>query len=199
MPSRPLVEREDHRAVLDGDRDAAVLGVRHEPRPDPPEVPDAVRDALVAVPAHERAHDRDAQLVRRDDDALEMVVRGLPLARIRVVVGVVGERGDLEPVPVEHVADALYVELRDVDVTDPRVSPALAAHRGPARDLQHLEPVSGGPGRDLLQRESREGGGQESQLHGSTSVSTSTHRRSASDRATASPRTFPACPSSKVG
>ena len=81
----------------------------------------------------------------------------------------------------------------------PRVSPALAARRGPARDLQHLEPVSGGPGRDLLQRESREGGGQESQLHGSTSVSTSTHRRSASDRATASPRTFPACPSSKVG
>ena len=123
-----------------------------------------------------------------------------PLARIRVeVVGVVGERGDLEPVPVEHVADALHVELLDVDVTDPayrRRSPPAAGQHATSSISNPFPAAQAG---DLLQRESREGGGQESQLHGSTSVSTSTHRRSASDRATASPRTFPACPSSKVG
>jgi hypothetical protein len=123
-------------------------------------------------------------------------VRGLALAVVRLeVVRVVRERGELEVVPFEHAADAVGIEVLHVDVRDAGVAAPLAARRRPARDLEHLEPLGRRPVGHLLEREIRERGGQQSELHGVTSA----HRCSRDERPTASARTFSTWPARKVG
>src|SRR6478735_588016 len=192
----PLVPAEDHRAVLDRDAHAFPFGVRDEPRPHLPELAEVVRDVLRRVAPDERADRGHAEPRRCVHHLPQVGIRVAPFARVGMeVVRVVGERGDLEPVPVEDVAHLAHVEPGDVDVRDPGVAAALASRRGPARDLEHLEPVGGRPRRDALETHAREGSRQETKLQ----AGTSTQRRSALDRAIASPRTLAQCPSAKVG
>ncbi len=130
--ARPLVPAEDHRAVLDRDRDAAALRVVDEPRPHLAELAQVVRHVLRLVAADERAHGRDAEGRGRVDHLPQVRVGRATLAGVGMeVVRVVRERGDLEPVPVEDVPHLARVEPLDVDVRDARRS-AAARRRLPA-------------------------------------------------------------------
>src|SRR2546426_1314725 len=111
------------------------------------------------------------------------------------VVRVVRERGDLEPVLPERLVYLGRIEGLDVDVRHAGVAARFAAISRPARDLERLEALRCGPGGDLGEREIREGGGQEPELH----VGTFSHRPAAALRATASPITFSRRPAAKLG
>jgi hypothetical protein len=111
------------------------------------------------------------------------------------VVGVVGESGDRKPMSVHDPVHAVGIERLDVDVRDPRVAAPLAAAGRPAGDLERLESFAGGPLGHSLQRQVGKCRRQQAELH----VVTSTHRRSRSLSATASPSTFSQCPSANVG
>ena len=105
VPAWPLVLAEDHRAVLDRDLHALLARVADEVGPDAAEALEVLRQRPVLVVADERADDLDAERGRRVDDLAQMAVDLLAVPVVRVeVVRVVGERGDLEPVPVEDVA-----------------------------------------------------------------------------------------------
>ena len=159
-----------------------------EARPHAPELAEAVRDVLRLVATHEGADDGNFERCRRVDDLLQVRVRRASLGGIGVqVVRVVGERGDLEPVLVEHSPHRAGIEARDVDVGRARVATSLGARCGPARDFEHLEAFARGPGSDLGERSAGERSGEQSEFH---VRGTSTQRRSRLDSATASQRTF---------
>jgi hypothetical protein len=192
----PLVVREDHRAVLDRDPYAVTRCVRDELRPHGTEPLEVLRQRAVLVVADERADGRDAEPRCGVDDLPQVTVHLCAMRVVGVeVVRVVRERRDLEPVPVEEVSHLARVERVDVDVRHAGVAPPLARARRPARDLQRPEAVFRAPARDLLQRQLRERRRQQAELH----VSTSTHRCSRSDAATASASTFSTWPARNVG
>jgi hypothetical protein len=136
-PARPLVLTEDHRAVLDRDLHAALVGVPDEIGPDTGETFEILRKRPVLVVSDERADDLHSELLRRIDHLQEMAIHLFAMLVLRVeVVRVVREGRDLEPVAVEHVADRGGVERVDVDVRDSRVASPLSPTRRPARNLE---------------------------------------------------------------
>ena len=155
------------------------------------------------VAADESADDPDLQALRGFDDAAEMVIRGLARGTVGVeVVRVVGERGDLEVVAREQLANGLGVEVLDVDVTHPGITAPLARARRPACDLERLEGALVRPARDLLQARIGEGGGEQPELQFATPTErrpTSVQRCSRELSATASQTSIASCPSANVG
>src|SRR4029077_12702798 len=93
-------------AVLDRDPYAVLARVTDQGRPHALEVLEALRHRAPLVAADKRADSRDPQPLRRLDDAAQMVVGSLPGVAVGVeVVGVVGERRDLEGAAAGAVAD----------------------------------------------------------------------------------------------
>ena len=169
VAERPLVAREQHRAVLDRDLDALGARAVDHRGPDLGERPQVLGQRALGIGAHERADDLDAEQRGGVDDAAEMRVDLGAVLRIGVqVVGVVGERGDLEAAGSEQLVDRRRpggVEVLDVDVRDAGVAPLLAAADRPAGDLERLEGARARPVGDLLEREVGEGSGQEAEFH----------------------------------
>ena len=86
---------EQHRAVLDGDLPAVVLGERDDVRPDAEGLLPVRVLVLRAVGAHERVDQRDVHRLGRGDDVLEVADDLGAMGRVRVErVRVVAEAGD---------------------------------------------------------------------------------------------------------
>src|SRR5689334_4018840 len=75
--ARPLVAREQHRAILDGDADAVIFGETDEIRPDGAETGPIVLDRARPIASDEGADHGNVQLLRALNDALEMGDAGL--------------------------------------------------------------------------------------------------------------------------
>src|SRR6188508_712237 len=214
VAARPLVVREEHRAVLERDLHALVVGEFHDVGPDAQRLFPVVVEVLGSVTTHERVDERDAHLPRRDHHRLEVVrdllaMLGVGMERVRVVA----EAGDRQPLGRELVDDlrGLVVgQVLDVDVARASVAPRRSGRLRPAGDLEDLEVGAGRPVGDVHQRRIRERGGQEAELHASVSTgaaldeagadrSTSTQRPSRALRAIASPTSISSWPSAKVG
>ena len=97
MAARPFVVAEQHRAVLDGDLSAVVLGERHDVRPDPLGLLPVGVLVLRAVRAHEGVDVGHAHRLGGSDDVLQVAddlgaMLGVRMKRVRVIA----EAGDGE-------------------------------------------------------------------------------------------------------
>jgi hypothetical protein len=158
-------------------------------------LPDEVRG--IKVEAEVRRRNRIEHLVPECDSHAERL-RGVDdFEQVRVhlfavcgvwmeVIRVVRERRDLQSVPTEQFAHRVRVE-RVHDVSDARVTPALAAGSGPTRS-RACRSLPTPPSSQPRRASGRERSSQEPELHPSTS--TSIHRLSRELSAIASPRTF---------
>ena len=125
---------------------------------------------LGLVRTDEGVDNRDLHQGGRRDDLVEVVahrctVVGILMEGIRVVA----EPGDLDPLVGEPTHDLIGLPLGqsvDVDVADAAVASGGALVGRPATHLEHREAVGGAPVGDVAERCVREGGGQESELHG---------------------------------
>src|SRR5947207_2819157 len=216
LAARPFVGRKDHWAVLDDDRHAMLARKASEIGPDLADFLEVVGDRPVLVATDERPDEPDAEGLGGQDDLAQVVVRvGAHLGVGIEVVRVVGQRADLEAVPLEQLPDLLrtrLVELVDVDVTHARVTTAIAGQHRPARDLERLESLARGPPRQLLQVEAFQGGRHQPELHSAVTPcgvaaatperedcrSTSTQRAARALSATASPTSISSWPSANV-
>src|SRR6476661_1166205 len=90
VPTRPFVVAEQHRAVLERDLHALVVGEGHDVRPDAERLLPVVIEVLGAITAHERVDERDTHPPGGDHDVLEVgddvcAVLGIGMERVRVV------------------------------------------------------------------------------------------------------------------
>ena len=168
-PTWPLVVAEQHRAVLEGDPASVVLRVADDVRPDAQGLRPVVVLILRAVTAHERIHQRDVHQLGRVDHLLEVRDDRRPVLRVRMErIRVEAEAGDREALGLDLCPDIPGLrrrQVRDVDMAGARVPARRAVAPRPARDLEDLEALRGGPLRHFRQRGLRERGGQEAELH----------------------------------
>ena len=108
LPAGPLVVGEEHRAVFDADLDAVFLGELDDRRPDLGVLFQVLRDGLVLVLADEGADHRDFQQRGGLDHLLQVTDDRFAVLSVRVQrVGIISQRGDGQPVAVQHLADVL--------------------------------------------------------------------------------------------
>src|SRR6187401_202595 len=173
VAARPLVVAEQHRAVLEGQLPAVVVGEADDVGPDAQRLLPVVVRVLRAVRAHERVDERDVHRLRGGDDVAEVTDDLLAVHRIRVErVGVVAEAGNVQapgPDASRQLGGLTRALVGDVDVAGPGISPARAGRPRPAGDLDALEAVAGGPVDDLVEWGIGEGSGQQAQPHQTTS------------------------------
>ncbi len=169
VAARPLVVREQHRAVLERDPASVVLRIADDVRPDAERLLPVLVLVLRTVTAHEGVDERDVHLLGRVDDELEVADDGRAVGGVRVQrVRVEAQAGDGEALALDLGADLRGLvrgQVGDVDVARAGIPAGVAGRAGPAGDLEDLEPRAGGPVGHLHQRGLRERGGQEAELH----------------------------------
>ena len=166
LAAGPLVVGEEHRAVLDPDAHAFLLGVADQRPPDLEEPGPVGVDRQRGVSPHEGIHDPDPQLGRGVDD-LEQVrdrhVRLGPIGRQRVrIVSQSRDRHAGTGRQVTQPSD--IVGARHVQVRHPRIA-TLGASRRPAHQLDAREPLLGGEPHHLFGGIFRQDRRDESEFH----------------------------------
>src|SRR5262249_27897170 len=156
LAPRPLVFGEQHRAVLDTDLDAALLGQLHDGLPGSAKAFPVVVDRAGPIAADEAVHHWNAEQVRGFDNLADMARAGLCFGRVGAErVGVVAESADGETGCGHFFLDRLRpgaIEPRDIEVSYAGITP-FRLPGGPAHQLHALVSGRCGEGEDFIESE----------------------------------------------
>src|SRR5262245_60679706 len=170
----PFVAREKHRAILNADLDAMVLGEGYERSPRFEEARPIVIDALGPIAADEGIDVFQIEFLRGDDDFFEMLDDTFRSARIGIKrVRIKAESREAHAVfgaKRFQVIGLCRRETDDIDVRDAGVF-ALGFTDGPAHRFDTREAFIASEGQDLFKRELRKNGGDEAKFHASSQLS----------------------------
>ena len=164
LAARPFVVREEHRAVLDGDFHADLLGIADDRGPDFFDQFNVFIHILGRIAADESADHVDAEHLGSVHQLVNMSNGGVGLFLVGIErVRIVSQRGDFHALGLAVSVDLgglLFGEVGDINVADAGVTAVRAAGR-PAGDFKAFQAVLGGEINDFLKSHTVANGGQQ--------------------------------------